>query len=962
MRGNPRCSVWSAAALVGAILVGAPAGSAAAAAEDFALPSASDAAVVTRDTAAGGTVAPLRGSELAVSRAWEVESDQDEAHLGLAVAPAGDVNGDGYDDVIIGAPFYDGGQRDEGRAYVFLGGPEGLQMPAAWSAESDQEHAHLGYAVASAGDVDGDGFADVLVGIPHLDAGGEDEGGVWLFLGSPAGPERYPSWRFAGDQSEAFLGASAAGAGDVNGDGYGDVVVGAPGAGDAGEGRALLFLGSPSGLAGSPRWTATGQREHAHLGHSVAAAGDVDGDGFADVVVGAPHCSARGSRAGRALVFRGGPAGLSGGPEWVCDGEQPAAMFGVSVAGAGDVNGDGYADIVVGSSSFTGRERNEGRAFIFLGSRDGPGETPLWCAGGDRQPTHFGCSVAGAGDVNGDGFDDVVVGARDFSASAAGSGRASVFHGSVQGIAARPAWSAEGDHEDGHLGWSVAAAGDVNRDGYADIVVGAPFVDGRGVDNGRACVLYGTPDALSAAAPWTAAGGQPEAEMGRSVAFAGDVNGDGYDDVIVGAPGFDAGGVDAGRAFVFHGSEGGLDPVAAWHADGAHEGARLGAAVASAGDVNSDGYADVIVGAPGASAGARAGGQALVYLGSSEGLAAGAAWTVAGSQEAAHLGAAVTAADLDGDGFSDVVVGVPDFDGAYGGEGVVLAFAGAAAGLAERPTWTASGGRAGAHFGSAVASAGDLDGNACDDLVVGAPGAGSTHRGEGRVVTFLGSATGPGAEPAWVAEGGAEDAHLGASVAGAGDTDGDGHADLVAALQRSPAERGRDGEVLAFRGAQGGLESAPAWAVAGGRVGVGLGTIVAGGGDLDGDGVADVAVGAPFVCERHGEIGRVAVYGGSRAGPSGQAAWIATSDQAGDLFGGAIGGGGDVNGDGYGDLMVGAPGFDGRFADEGRAYLFNGSAEGLAGTGATGRVRGAVSAQRQGAAAARERHEAQTGP
>ena len=106
----------------------------------------------------------------------------------------------------------------------------------------------------------------------------------------------------------------------------------------------------------------------------------------------------------------------------------------------------------------------------------------------------------------------------------------------------------------------------------------------------------------------------------------------------------------------------------------------------------------------------------------------------------------------------------------------------------------------------------------------------------------------------------------------------------------------------------------------------------------------------------------MAVYGGSRAGPSGQAAWIATSDQAGDLFGGAIGGGGDVNGDGYGDLMVGAPGFDGRFADEGRAYLFNGSAEGLAGTGATGRVRGAVSAQRQGAAAARERHEAQTGP
>ncbi|HVN40312.1 MAG TPA: integrin alpha, partial [Myxococcota bacterium] len=193
----------------------------------------------------------------------QLESDQANARLGQSVAGAGDVNGDGYADVIVGAPFYDNGQTDEGAAFVFLGSGSGIATgnPATAAAliESNQSSAFLGYSVAGAGDVNGDGYADVIVGALAYDNGQTDEGAAFVFLGSASGiANGNPATAAAvleSNQASAQLGTSVAGAGDVNGDGYADVIVGVPlyDNGETDEGAAFVFLGSASGIAnGNP--------------------------------------------------------------------------------------------------------------------------------------------------------------------------------------------------------------------------------------------------------------------------------------------------------------------------------------------------------------------------------------------------------------------------------------------------------------------------------------------------------------------------------------------------------------------------------------------------------------------------------------------------------------------------------------------------------------------------------------
>src|SRR4029434_9610682 len=145
--------------------------------------------------------------------------------LGASVGTAGDVNGDGYDDVIVGANGYDNGQTNEGRAYVYLGSAAGLSTTPAWTAESDQAGAELGISVATAGDVNGDGFSDVMVGASAYDNGQLDEGRAYAYLGSAAGLSTAAAWTAESDQVSANFGLTVATAGDVNGDGFSDVIV-----------------------------------------------------------------------------------------------------------------------------------------------------------------------------------------------------------------------------------------------------------------------------------------------------------------------------------------------------------------------------------------------------------------------------------------------------------------------------------------------------------------------------------------------------------------------------------------------------------------------------------------------------------------------------------------------------------------------------------------------------------------
>ena len=433
--------------------------------------------------------------------------------------------------------------------------------------ESDEVAARFGSSVGSAGDVNGDGYDDVIIGASAHDLSVGDGGAAFVYLGSAAGLEATPHWSRSESQSESDYGASVASAGDVNGDGYDDVIVGAPAYdnGQPDEGAVFVHHGSASGLSGTADWTAEGDQTESFFGFRVRSAGDVDGDGYDDVIIGAYEYTNGQNAEGRAFFYRGSASGLKPTPTWTLESDQPGAQMGAGVDGAGDVNGDGYDDLIVGAPSYGNGETNEGRAYVYHGkSVSGPGSnppTPAWIAESDTEEAQMGYSVAGAGDVNDDGYDDVIVGAWSYGGPEAGEGRVWVYHGSETGLADTPAWSFESDQRGAYLGFSVDGAGDLNGDGYDDVIVGGESYHLSWVDEGRVWVFFGSDSGLADTPAWSEVGWQPDARFGWSVAGAGDVDGDGFDEIAVGAVEQEEGQFDEGRAYVHSGSSSGLPPV-----------------------------------------------------------------------------------------------------------------------------------------------------------------------------------------------------------------------------------------------------------------------------------------------------------------------------------------------------------------------------------------------------------------
>jgi hypothetical protein len=541
-------------------------------------------------------------SALPQSQGFIIQGDAAGDLAGSSVSSAGDVNGDGFDDLIVGAFFGHDGGVTAGQAYVVFGTASGfgtedgsgrqvvdlttLTAAQGFVIQGDTAYDQAGYSVSTAGDVNGDGFDDLIVGANQGGDGGNNAGEAYIVFGTASG--------------------------------FGTAVV------TGGISRQVIDLTT---LTAAQGFVIQGDDAYDRAGNSVSSAGDVNGDGFDDLIVGARTGSDGGTIAGEAYVVFGTTSGfgtadgagrhvidlttLSAAQGFIIQGDTSGDLAGQSVSSAGDINGDGFDDLIVGALDGDDGGSSAGEAYVVFGTASGFGTavvtggisrqvidlTDLSAAQGfiiqgDTADDYAGCSVSSAGDINGDGFDDLIVGASGGDDGGGGAGEAYVVFGTASGfgtpvvtggvsrqvvdlttLSAAQGFIIQGDTAGDNAGCSVSSAGDVNGDGFDDLIVGSRYGDDGGTDAGEAYVVFGTASGfgtavvtggfsrqvvdlstLTAAQGFMIQGDMAYDYAGCSVSSAGDVNGDGFDDLIVGAYGNGGGGNSAGAAYVLYGS------------------------------------------------------------------------------------------------------------------------------------------------------------------------------------------------------------------------------------------------------------------------------------------------------------------------------------------------------------------------------------------------------------------------
>ena len=477
--------------------------------------------------------------------------------------------------------------------------------------------------------------APVVVELANLGSGGV------VLRGEAAG--QFTGW----DQSS----------GDFNGDGHRDLIVGARGLGGSGTGGAYVLFGSAAGftsrdlagLASPDGFVIRGEANSNFAGWSLSMAGDINRDGCDDIVISAPGVAPAGSFSGMIYVIFGKTTGfadidlgaLNPSDGFTIAGSEASSFGGWDVDAGGDVNGDGFEDLLVTAYAADSNGTNAGTLWVVYGKAGGfapidlasPASQYGFAVSGMQAYDNLGYSAAFAGDFNGDGKDDLVIGAVSGNRAyviygAAGSALNNI---NVANLQPSQGFTLFGAANLDRTGGAVASAGDVNGDGYDDLIVGAYLEDSGGSGAGAAYVIFGRAggvgninlNSLSGADGFVIQGDAANDTAGRAVSSAGDVNGDGLADLLIGARRNDATGSDAGSAYVVYGKRGGfgridlgsLSGTDGFIIRGVTGGDQAGTSVAAAGDINGDGFGDIMVGAPYADPNGSSSGTAYIVYG-----------------------------------------------------------------------------------------------------------------------------------------------------------------------------------------------------------------------------------------------------------------------------------------------------------------------------------------------------------